>query len=60
MKHPRTTWSGIMTIVGGVLIFAGAILSTGAIPPMEAWAALSTALTTGAGLIAAADSKGGQ
>ncbi len=57
MKNARTTIAGIVTIVGGALTFGGLWLSTGTAPEPAMWAALGVALTTGGGLIAAADGK---
>jgi hypothetical protein len=57
MKNARTTIAGICTIAGGILAFAGAWLHSGQVPSSEVWVALGVALSTGGGLIAAADGK---
>lgn len=56
-SNVRTTIAGGLTILGGVLTFVGVWLSTGHIPDGAAWGILGTAITMGAGLIAAADAK---
>lgn len=57
MKHLATTLSGVLGILGAAFTFAGMWISTGAPPPAEMWAILGTALTSGVGLIKAADAK---
>jgi hypothetical protein len=57
MTNPRTTWAGIVTIVGALLTFGGSALATKSVPSVEAWSALGAALLMGYGLIAAKDGK---
>jgi len=55
-KDFRTSIAGILTIGAGIASFVGGWIAHG-FPSAEHWALLGSALTAGAGLIAAADGK---
>lgn len=57
MSHLRTTIAGGATMLGGLITFVVMCVIAGGLPPANAWSILGMSLTTGAGLLVAADGK---
>jgi hypothetical protein len=57
IKNYRTTIAGVFTIAGTVITFVAQWATTGTIPDATHWNILGAGITTGAGLIAAADAR---